>query len=51
MAKSIQGTRNPSDIRRVSDDEAAKLVASGQFKYLGKMEAKRLLQHAAQPNA
>lgn len=51
MAKSLQSLRDKTDIRRVSDDEAAKLVASGQFKYLGKMEAKRLLQQTAQPNA
>ncbi len=50
MAKTLMNTKT-KEVRRVSDDEAAQLVASGQYRYIGKMEGKRLLKPAAQPNA
>lgn len=43
MAKSIQGTRDKSDVRRLGDDDAQKLVDSGAFRYIGKMEWRRLV--------
>jgi hypothetical protein len=43
MAKSVQAVREPKDIRRVSDEEAKTLVDSGLYRYIGKMEAKRML--------